>query len=90
MKITNVNVDLTTATATVVFEDGSSQVIVAPLAPEVQGVGLAELQKTEADAVVAETAEQAVVADATADVAVETPTVTEAPVEAPAVTSTTA
>ena len=56
MKITKVEVDLVNATVTSTFEDGTSEVINAPIAPAVQGVSLEDLQKVEAEA-------QTVVAD---------------------------
>lgn len=88
MKIINVNVDVANAAVTVVFEDQSSQVIIAPLAPATQGVSLEDLQKVEADLTQTETDIQAAEAKVPAVNPVEASA--EPVVEAPVDTSTTA
>lgn len=51
MTITNVQVDIANASVSVTFSDGTSQVVTAPLVPEVQGVSLEDLQKEQVDVV---------------------------------------
>lgn len=75
MKITNVSVDIANASVSVTFEDGTSQVVTAPIAPATQGVSLEDLQKVEADVTQTQTDVEAAISD-------ETPNA-EAPVISP-------
>lgn len=87
MNVTNVNVDLTSGTVTVAFQDGTSQIVTAPTVPATQGVSLEDLQKVEADVAQTETDVQAAEAKLPAVDPVEAPA--EPQVEAPVDTSTT-
>lgn len=81
MKITTVSVDIVNAGVSVTYDDGTSQVVTAPLSPSTQGVSLADLQKMETDAATVLTEIQtAIAADSTQTAA---PLDTTVPVDAP-------
>lgn len=63
-KIVSVSVDVANDSVSIAFDDGSSQVITAPIVPATQGVGLEDLQKVETDV-------KAVEADVEGDIAKE-------------------